>query len=173
MSLRLLRWLAETQLELGSLEEAALAYARYGGFVDRARYALYIGDHATDAFGSLHTTDKPCHHAARRGEPALWRIVGQWTEAGSCSEEIIKVEDVLERVVAEEEKSLPVLLIVMDGMSYAIFHELLEEITDRGWVEIAPERKAWPMPVIAALPSITDVSRASLLCARFFSKEPA
>src|SRR5262249_44497102 len=93
-------------------------------------------------------------------------LLAKWTESGSRSEDVIKIEDVLHQVVAEVAKSLPVLLVVMDGMGYAVFCELLEEITDRGWVEIAPEGKPWPTPVIAALPSITEISRASLLCGK-------
>ena len=87
----------------------------YSGNI-RSLYWRSCGD-----VSGVSTTDKPCHDAARRGEPALWRIVGEVDRSRLVSEEIIKVEDVLERVVAEVAKSLPVLLIVMDEMSTLFF----------------------------------------------------
>jgi PglZ domain len=166
MSLRLLRWLTAGQADYHNFEEAALAYAQDGGFVDRARQALYRGDRVgplSEAYMMLADAITSRREVENR---QFAELLAKWTESGSRSEDVIKIEDVLHQVVAEVAKSAPVLLVVMDGMGYAVFRELLEEITDRGWVEIAPERKTWPTPVIAALPSITEVSRASLLCGR-------
>jgi len=166
MSLRLLRWLATEQTDYHSFEEAALAYAQDGGFVDRARQTLYRGDRVTslsEAYVMLADAVTTRREAENR---RFAELLAKWTESDSRSEDVIKIEDVLHQVVAEVGKSAPVLLIVMDGMGYAVFRELLEEITDRGWIEIAPIGKTWPMPVVAALPSITEVSRASLLCGK-------
>ncbi len=166
MSLRLLRWLAGGRRDCDGFEEAALDYARDGAFADRARQSLYKGDPVqklSEAYLQL------ANAAAARREAENRRfaeLLAKWTEADSRGEAVVKIEDVLSQVVAEVAKSLPVLLIVMDGMGYAVCHELLEEITERGWIEIAPEGKEWPTAAIAALPSITEVSRASLLCGK-------
>jgi hypothetical protein len=166
MSLRLLRWLAQERRDCDSFEEAALAYARDGAFADRARQSLYRGDPVaklSEAYQRLAEVGA----ARREGENQRFaELLAKWTEAGSRGESVVKIEDVLGQVVAEVAKSSPILLIVMDGMGYAVFHELIEDITERGWIEIAPEGKGWPVAAIAALPSITEVSRASLLCGK-------
>jgi hypothetical protein len=166
MSLRLLRWLATEQTDYRNFEDAALAYAQDGGFVDRARQALYRGERVTslsEAYVMLADAVTTRREAENR---RFAELLAKWTESGSRGEDVIKIEDVLHQVVAEAAKVAPVLLIVMDGMGYAVFRELLEEIADRGWIEIAPTGKTWPTPVVAALPSITEVSRASLLCGK-------
>ena len=59
-----------------------------------------------------------------------------------------------------------VLLLVADGLSYSIFRELCEDLEALGW----DEQVAGPTPTlalgIAALPTITEVSRTSLLSGR-------
>lgn len=166
MSLRLLRWLATEPAKYQNFEEAALAYARDGGFVDRARQALYRGDRVA-ALSETYILLADAVTSRREDENRMFaELLVKWTDSGSQSDEVIKIEDVLHQVVAEVAKTFPVLLIVMDGMGYAVYRELLEQITDRGWVEIAREEKTWPTPVISAIPSITEVSRASLLCGK-------
>jgi hypothetical protein len=57
-----------------------------------------------------------------------------------------------------------VLLVVLDGMSWAICHELLEDIRQDHWFEATlDESNAPPLPVIATIPSVTHFSRTSLL----------
>lgn len=66
-------------------------------------------------------------------------------------------------------KKAPVLLLVMDGMSAAAATEILSDATARlGWLEAClpgadPEHRA---AALSVLPSLTDMSRASLLCGR-------
>ena len=65
-------------------------------------------------------------------------------------------------------RKAPVLLLVMDGMSAAAATEILDDATERlDWVEAAlaggRTRRA---AALSVLPSLTEVSRASLLCGR-------
>jgi ethanolamine ammonia-lyase small subunit len=76
------------------------------------------------------------------------------------------VEAIVERLLAPLAQQAPVLLLVADGLSYSIFRELCEDLEALGW----DEQVAGPTPTlavgIAALPTITEVSRTSLLSGR-------
>jgi hypothetical protein len=76
------------------------------------------------------------------------------------------VEGVLEAVVAPLAAERPVLLLVLDGMSAPVFHELLEDFAQREWVPIAKGGQNYARPVLAALPSVTDISRRALFSGR-------
>ena len=56
--------------------------------------------------------------------------------------------------------------LVIDGMSFAVFRELVEDLTRQDWAEIRPDDHGSVWPGIAALPSVTEVCRTSLLCGR-------
>lgn len=83
--------------------------------------------------------------------------------------DVIAIEDVLGDVVvpiANDGRS--VLLIVADGMSAAIGTEIVDDIEGRydTWLECVPEKVGRRGVVVAALPSLTEVSRCSLLSGR-------
>lgn len=167
MSLRLLRWLAmPAPPEVASLEQAARRYCADGGFVDWARNQLYGGERLG---GLSKAYDALVRAAGERREAENRRfaeLLANWTELGSPGESVLKIEDVLGKVVGRLGGSAPVLLIVVDGMGWAVMRELLADVTSRGWLELGPESGDWPPPVISALPSITEASRTSLLCGR-------
>jgi len=79
---------------------------------------------------------------------------------------VLPVERVLDEVVAPLAAQTPVLVLVIDGMSYAVFRELVEDITRQDWAEIRRQDRGAVWPGIAAVPSVTEVCRASLLCGR-------
>lgn len=75
------------------------------------------------------------------------------------------IEDLLPTIVLPAAHRGPVMLVVLDGMSAAAGHEIATDLTgDLGWVEVGAvpgaSRRAG---AIAVLPSLTEVSRASLL----------
>ncbi|WP_141928905.1 BREX-2 system phosphatase PglZ [Yimella lutea] len=77
------------------------------------------------------------------------------------------LEDLLPQLVLPMAKKAPVLFLVMDGMSAAAAVEIAEDATEnRGWIEAAlPTAKTnQRSAALAVLPSVTEVSRASLLC---------
>jgi hypothetical protein len=87
---------------------------------------------------------------------------------GSTAKDVLGVEDVLAQVVAKiAGADNRVLLVVLDGMSWAVCHELLEDVRRDHWFEATPdEAAAPPRPVIAAIPSVASFSRTSLLSGR-------
>jgi hypothetical protein len=166
MSLRLARRLLHegAAAEATSFSEAASAYAINGGFVDWARGIVWPGDAAPtlgEAMGGLGRRVADMREAENR---RFGQLLAEWTAVGSSSDEVIPVEELLGRVLAPLAKHAPVVLVVIDGMSYAVFRELHEDFGRHGWFEIGSEERPARLPVIAALPSITEVSRASLLC---------
>ena len=174
MAVRIVQWLRTAgrpgvDPELQSLEDAALAYARDGGFVDWARQSLYYGD-PVDALSSAYS--QLCEAVAERRQAQNSRfgnLFASWMEAGSTTKLTVLVEDVLRTVLAPAAQSAPVLLVVVDGMSYAVYRELLEDIRSTGWVEVTKKGDPPLRPAIAALPSVTEVCRRSLLCGRLMS----
>ncbi|PPJ31751.1 BREX-2 system phosphatase PglZ [Nocardia nova] len=90
--------------------------------------------------------------------------LAEWTRSGSTPGSMLTVETFLHRVVRPIAAEMRVMLIVLDGMSAAIATELAGELR-KSFAEYdpvpgngRPQRRA----MIAALPSLTAVSRTSL-----------
>ena len=98
------------------------------------------------------------------------KLLEEWNAGAPRHESIIPVEDVIERVVQPIAGNAPVLMVVLDGVSLPVFYEFLDSIKQRNWMILGRKvsaRQILPVtPAIAALPSITEVSRASLLAGK-------
>ncbi len=170
MALRLCHWLAHNKdhsILAKNFVEASTAYAKDGAFVDRARIALQIGDECRDLSTAYNRVMKQVEKSREIQNKHFAELLQKWTEAGSKGQGLIRVEDFLEKIVAPIAKKHPLLVIVMDGMSHAVFSELKEDlILNNAWVELTHKDWAPQKPMIAALPTITEVSRRSLLCGK-------
>ena len=166
MALRLARWLRTPEAHEGSFAQLARRYRDEVACVDRARDALAGGDdlaELSDAYARLERAAAarraafnrafgvgpgrldPQRLGPRRGAPRRGR---RWPGPSA---------GVLDAKV-------PVLLVVLDGMSWPVAHELLADLRRLHWVEAAlPGPGGPPPPVIAAIPSVTEFSRTSLL----------
>jgi hypothetical protein len=98
------------------------------------------------------------------------RLLVEWNRGAAKIDAIVRVEEVLGEVVAALAATKPVLMIVFDGVSLGIFYEFLDSLAQRQWAVFIRKESAKKdglrlgiVPGIAALPSITEVSRASLL----------
>ena len=78
---------------------------------------------------------------------------------------VLPIERVLERLVAPVARVAPVLFIVFDGLSFAEAVLLFGHLRTAGWIEHGPGGTLLPIGV-AAVPTVTVVSRASLLSGR-------
>jgi hypothetical protein len=104
MAMRIVQWLRTGQRpgiepELQSLEDAALSYARDGGFVDWARQSLYYGD-PVDALSTAYS--QLCEAVAERRQAQnkhFANLFASWMEAGSKTRSTVLIEDVLRTVV--------------------------------------------------------------------------
>ena len=168
MALRLCGWLAARRHGDAAgprrFGEAARGYAREGGFVDRARARLWDGDPSApvaEAYAALAQRADAARHQENR---EFGTLLASWPGAGPHERSLLGVEAVLDRCVAPLARAQPVLLLVVDAMSMAVFRELEDDLLRRGWIELvaddAPDRPV----VVAALPTVTEVSRTSLLC---------
>ncbi len=172
MSLRLARWLVTVAGPMGeaqSLAQAAEGYARHGSFVDWARLGLR-GVEPLQGLSQAYS--RLIGAATERREQKNRRfahLLAEWSKAPSSGQRVLPIEAVLATVVVPLARVARALLVVIDGMSLAVYRELLEDLAAKGWLPLHPGGQGDLPPVLAALPTITEVSRASLLAGRVTS----
>ena len=167
MALRLVRWLEQAVVEDSGQGLAVLAsrYRAEGAWVDRARNFLAAGDAHPDLQAACSLLSQRVRALREEQNEAFARALAGWAEAGGAGAGVLPVERVLDEVVLPLAGQQRVLLVVLDGASRAVASELYEDLVQRGWTARRPEAGALP-PVVATIPSVTEVSRASLLCGR-------
>ena len=166
MALRLVRWLDGASLAVPrSLGEAGRDYLAQGSFVDWARSVLRAGDPVRElSEGYARLVERV---AAQRQEQnrCFAELLRDQTAAAGQPSDMVPVERVLDEVVAPLAALAPVLVILLDGMSPAVSRELLADLGRLDWVALGPEGQ--PMRAgLAAIPCVTEASRASLFCGR-------
>lgn len=165
MAVRLVRWLSNNPGAPPSFAEQANHYIRELSFVDWAREPLCRGEDVADLSTAYQMLDATVLQRRAELTETFVRSLADWTAVGSKEAGVLGVEDVLSKVVSKVvEANNRVLLVVLDGMSWALCHELLEDIRQDHWFEATlDESNTPPAPVIATIPSVTTYSRASLL----------
>ncbi len=167
MARRLARWLMLPAPSATTVAGAVGWQADEGAFVDWARFRLLGGDELnelSDAYGALRAAA-----IARRNafdQPFSQALLKWNAQTPGADGRVVPIESVLDRVVGPIAASQPVLLLVMDGLSTSIYRELFSRINSLGWVEMVPAEAEHPLVGVAALPTVTEVSRTSLLCGR-------
>jgi hypothetical protein len=168
MAIRLARWLADQNAEIhssgASLVAIAQGYARDGGFVDWARHVLRGGEpnkELASAFVRLVDRVTELREAENR---KFGQAVADQNAKGDLSCGLIPVEQMLDQIVAKAAAKAPVLLLVVDGMSWAVFRELITDIKSHDWIELGFSPTPTRMIGLTALPSVTEVCRTSVLC---------
>jgi hypothetical protein len=152
--------------------DLARRYAEEGGFLDWARQRLRgIRGAGEDLMAAMRCLSEAVDLVARADDRRFAEAYVSWVDAGKPSSEVLPIEHVTKRVVARflrggEHRRL--LLVLMDGMSYAAAVQVLQRLRDqRRWRPIAWRASGWngllPIPpVLAAAPTLTEVSRAAL-----------
>jgi hypothetical protein len=167
MTVRLVRWLATPQAPAPvTLTEAVVRQVIEDGWVDRARLDVWAGDpdpYVAAAYKTLHAAADSRRAAHDR---QFAELLAEVTAADAVPGRMLQVEDVLDRVVRPIlDAGQRVLLLVVDGMSVAASTELVQSVADQGWIELTPGG-GQRVGVLAALPTVTRVSRASLFAGR-------
>lgn len=167
MARRLSRWLLSPMVSGALLPDSVEWQADQGAYVDWARFRLLGGDELTE----LSDAYAACRNAAitRRNAFAkpFAQVLVQWNAQTTADVgRVVPIEQVLDRVVAPIAAVQPTLLLVMDGLSNSIFRELFSRAPQHGWTEMVPASQGKPYVGVAAVPTITEVSRTSLLCGR-------
>lgn len=165
MALRLLRWLDVPIAAATSFGEMANVYRKELAFTDWARESICRGEDVAELTTAYQQLDQAV--LARREEfnQGFAKSLADWTATGSTFNDVLGVERVLGQFVAKVvEAGNRSLLIILDGMSWPVCHELLADIRQEHWFEATlDESSALPAPVIATVPSITTYSRTTLL----------
>jgi hypothetical protein len=164
-AVRLVRWLAAVEEPPATLAGAAMSALGSWSWADRALAVVAAADPA-------HVPRASAVYAAlcaavweRRAEldRAFAERLAAWTEASGVTGDLLLVENMLARIARPVAERQPPLLVVVDAMSTAVASELAEEIAAAWpWVEVG-RRGDGREPAIAGVPSITSVSRTSLL----------
>jgi hypothetical protein len=164
--------LAEHGTSWQSAIDLARRYSEEGGFLDWARQSLRGMRGAGDALmAAVRRLCGAVDAVARADDQRFAKAYISWVDAGKPSSEVLPIEHVTKRVVAQflkggEHRRL--LLVLMDGMSYAAAVQVLQRLREqRRWSPIAWRTPGWngqlPIPpVLAAAPTLTEVSRAAL-----------
>ena len=174
MAVRLCRWMVVDRPEgtgrggraAPGFQDLAQTYARDGAFVDWARFKLIGGDDLPGLSSAYVALRDSARAKADAFNQAFAQALQVWNREPRAEATCMPVEAILERLLAPLAQQAPVLLLVADGLSYSIFRELCEDLETLGW----DEQVVGPPPTlavgVAALPTITEVSRTSLLSGR-------
>lgn len=165
MARRLARWLLQAPLEGAPYAELVAWQADQGAFVDWARFRLLGGDEQASLSKAYAALREAVHALRDTLNLAFARALldvnreNRWMEGRA-----VPLERVLETLVAPLMANQPALLLVMDGLSLSIFRELMARSFSLGWRELVPEGTGQAWVGTAVLPTVTESSRASLLC---------
>ena len=167
MALRLARWLHDpSNIDASTLAAAGSTYRDTLSWVDRARRSLAEPEATPDLAYAYRTLLAAVDSRRHEFNATFAAQLAAWDQSASPS--LLAIEDVLADVVGPLGAGQPVLLVVLDGMGWDVWHELSESVVARGWSRVVsggqPER-----PVVAVLPTVTENSRTSLLCGHLVS----
>ena len=145
-----------------TLDETVTWYVRDGSWFDRARILVSRGDtaHSVRELCKALTTQADLV-ADNASEAVALRLAAA---AHPLDGLVLGIEHVLDRVVAPVATDVRLLVLVLDGMGWPTFLEILERIEHDGW---QPQRRSGMPSVpaaVAVLPTVTELSRTSLLC---------
>lgn len=176
MAYRVLRWLSSTDRVEGKIQDMVdlvRTYSYSDSYVDWALSVL-AGAEGNEKLADAYTSlSKRAEDLRSAFDNVFASQLQQCEKEGKEKYHSLGVEGVLDRIVTPLAKEGPVLLVVMDAMSCAVFDELMADILQRGhWYELSPSPPR-RTTALAVMPSITEVSRRSLLCGHLArEKEP-
>jgi hypothetical protein len=164
MVARLIRRRGFDLVKATDLGSVASNYQRDGAWLDAARVVVSRGDRdATLAILCTQLTDQADAARQEQGH-ALASVLAEAAHRLPASAGVVGVEDVLSRVVAPLGEQRPVLVIVLDGLGLPTYCDVIDHIESAGWVLWHPPSTDDGLVGVAALPTVTEKSRTSLLC---------
>ena len=164
MAVRLTRWLADGPAVVSrTVADAARTYAEDGSYADLARHQLRSGDELVEVGAAYVALRDRALTRREIDSRAFAETLRDWMARGAPGTDPMPVETILETVVAPLARSMPILLLVMDGLSFPVWHSIADDLGRQGWTMLQAVAHRGPMIGAAALPSVTEVSRTSLL----------
>lgn len=164
------------ELRPGSASVPGLAawMIRHGGWIDRALREL-AELHVPELRPAVIQLTSVLRQERDAQNAVFGRALGTLLAAGRLEHPLVdRIQDVGARWIApfmgNSGPPRPLLVLLLDGLSWGIATELLESLAERGWGTLL-DVPGWqgdpradgphPKPVLAALPSVTSVSRAA------------
>jgi hypothetical protein len=165
MALRLVRFLEQhrTAGPVASMSLAALAqaYAADSGYADWARTLLLGGEQEPELSEAFDALFAKVREVREQENQRFGAALGAWSRLPNAEPGAVAVERALEAVVAPVAASEPVLVLLVDGLDFVIFRQLLRDLRERGWEQWVPEGTEAPSVGVAVVPSVTGFSRTS------------
>ncbi|MDO0926540.1 BREX-2 system phosphatase PglZ [Streptomyces sp. TG1A-8] len=170
-AVRVARWLSGPEPAVTGVAAAVRAHVCDWGWVDRALTVLWAGDPEGDleTGRDLRALYEQARERRQRLDQEFAPRLAAWAAHATAQhpDGCLVVENVLDTVVRPLAGQTAPLLLVLDGMSSAVAAQLGEEAERDGWREIVPRPEPGQSPArlaaVSMLPSVTRVSRASLL----------
>jgi hypothetical protein len=165
-AVRVARWLAAPEEPPATLADAGLRMLRSWGWADRALGVIARADTSrVPRLGAAYAKLWEAGKTRRAGLDEIFaRKLANWTQGSATTTDLLLVENLMDRIARPVAAKRPPVVIVLDGMSTAVGCELAEKLTNAegAWLE-AGRRQDGREPVLATVPSITSLSRTSLL----------
>lgn len=170
MAYRMASWLATPERLYDSLDGEARAYRDETAFVDWARCVVSGAEPAASLQGAYTTISERVLERRERLSRSFAGLLSAWYERASTPQGFATIDRVLEdQVPALAGDKNRVLVLAMDGMSWAVAQELLRELeTYAHWTIRSPVDAPQPLPdpVLTTVPSVTECGRFALLTGR-------
>lgn len=165
-ALRLTTWVARQRAEKAPNEarfaDIANRLRLHLGFVDWARRVLWHDSGHQEVTTAYRALLEAAAKLRERENEAFGQGLAQWS-SNPTRQDLVPVEHFITETIKPLAEQMPVCLIVMDGMDLSVFRELELDLARSRWQPIDHDVHSPRRAVIAALPSVTEVSRASLL----------
>jgi len=164
-AVRVARWLAAPEEPTATLTESSTRMLRSWAWADRALASIARADTGrVPALAHVYAVLWERARDRRAGlDAAFAGKYAAWTQGSSASDDLLLVENLLDRIARPVAEQRPPVIVILDGMTAAAGIELAGELTSRGgWLECGRHEDGRE-PVLATVPSITAISRTSLL----------
>ncbi len=147
----------------GTSQAGASEYLADGAWEDWARRAL----RGVQPDALARAAEKLLDRVAKRRLESDRRFaedLARHARQGTHPKQTLPVEQALAELAAPVATDRPLLIVVLDGMSWDVYLSIALELKRSGWT--AWRRENAPSSLLATVPSVTECSRASLLAGR-------
>ena len=166
-AVRLTRWLAAaSQADSTGLSSLLRRHADQDAWADSAVNDAASGVSDPELGAGLATVLAATGTRRAAHDIAFADALAAYTDDDPSDPNVLLVEDLLPDVIMRLAREVPVLLLVLDGMSAGVGAEVTASILARpreGWAEALLKGQSRRAAALAGLPTLTEVSRASLL----------
>jgi hypothetical protein len=165
-AVRLTRWLADSASGGAGLPGLLRRHADQDAWADSAVNDVAAGTSDPELGAGLAAVLSAARARRAAHDTGFAAVLADYTRDNRRDQGVLHIEDVLREVVMPLAKKAPVLLLVLDGMSAGVGTEVAASILGRprdGWTEALLSGQSRRAAALAALPTLTEVSRSSLL----------